>query len=84
MPQDRLDSIHNLVAKMMRERGYTQPFGDDDSLFASGRLDSMMAVDLILRLEQQFGVEFGQLDFDVSLIDSVRAIAELTMGAAAA
>jgi len=84
MNSDRLFAVRALVADLMKGRGYRAPIGDDQSLFVSGLLDSMMAVDLILRLEAQFGVDFSRLDFDVSLIDTVQAISDLTIGAAVA
>jgi acyl carrier protein len=77
MPQNRIPEIRELVRQMLSDRGGGALSSDDDSLFVGGRLDSMAAVDLIMRLEQEFGVDFAQLDFDVSQIDSVAAIAKL-------
>ena len=39
----------------------------------------MVAVDLIMRLETDFGIDFSRLDFDVVLIDSINAINQLTL-----
>jgi acyl carrier protein len=71
--------VRRIVTGIMRERGLLSPNGDDESLFASGKLDSMMAVELILRLETEFGIDFSRLDFDISLIDSVNAITALVL-----
>ncbi len=40
----------------------------------------MMAIDLIMRLETEFRVDFSKLDFDVSLIDTIQAISSLAGG----
>ena len=47
------------------------------SLFLSGWLDSISAVDLVEFLERRFGVDFTRIDFDIALLDSIDAIAGL-------
>jgi acyl carrier protein len=77
MQQEQIHDLRKLVHQMLAERGVATTGADDESLFIGGRLDSMAAVDLIMQLEQKFGVDFSRLDFDVSLIDSVDAMAGL-------
>ncbi len=79
MQQDRINEIRALVHQMLKDRGRPIRVGDDESLFTSGYLDSMVAVDLIMRLETDFGIDFSRLDFDVVLIDSINAINQLTL-----
>lgn len=59
------------------KRGDSHDFSDDESLFVSGRLDSFSMMNLVVFLEQQFGLDFSDVDFDVSLVDSVDEIAAL-------
>ena len=63
----------NLVREFLRQRlearGDRGSFKDDDSLLISGRLDSMDAMQIILFLEEQLGVDFAGLDFSLELID---------------
>lgn len=47
---------------------------DDDSLFVSGRLDSLAMTGLVVFLEQEFGINFGDVAFEVDLIDSIQEI----------
>ena len=47
---------------------------DTDSLFVSGRLDSLAMTNVIIYLEQEFGIDFAEVSFDVDLIDSVQEI----------
>ena len=63
--------LRAIVATLLAERGDSQPIDDTESLFLSGRLDSMAATHLIIALETEFGVEIGGADFDVSLLDSI-------------
>jgi acyl carrier protein len=48
---------------------------DSESLFVSGRLDSFSMMQLVMQLEEAFGLDFSAVDFDVSLIDSLDEIA---------
>jgi acyl carrier protein len=77
MQQDPVHDIRLLVHQLLKDRGNPVGVGDDESLFVGSHLDSIAAVDLIMRLEMDFGVDFSRLDFDVSLIDSIAAIASL-------
>lgn len=52
-------------------------FENDESLFASGRLDSFTMMNLVIYLEKHFGVDFTSDEFDVELLDSVDAIESL-------
>jgi acyl carrier protein len=50
-----------------------KPFSDSTSFFLSGRLSSVDAVELVVFLEEKFGIDFAETGFDQSLIDSVDA-----------
>jgi acyl carrier protein len=61
----------------LKQQGDTHPLNDNDSLFVSGRLDSVSMMMLVVYLENEFTVNFKGTDFDVHLIDSVQEIALL-------
>jgi acyl carrier protein len=84
MSHPHLESIRHIVRELMASRGVNADVGDDDSLFVSGRLDSVAAIDLIMRLETDFGVDFSSTGFDASMIDSVAEIVALANSAAVA
>jgi acyl carrier protein len=69
--------VREFLAGLLHERDDTAPLGDSDSLFVSARLDSLSTVELIAFLEQQFGVDFGKIDFEIERVDSVDAIFEV-------
>ena len=50
---------------------------DDGSLFLSGRLDSVAMLNVIMHLEDQFSLNFAEIDFDVELIDSINNMVRL-------
>lgn len=69
--------LRDILGKMLQGHGDTGAFGDGESLFASGRLDSFSMVTLAMHLEETFGLDFSDVEFDVSLVDSVDDIEAL-------
>lgn len=65
-----------LAEAIQRQTGQSE-FSDGDSLYISGLLDSFSMMNLVMYLEEAFGLDFSNLEFDVSLIDSVNAIESL-------
>ena len=59
-PTDRLDGeIRGLLAEVGRLRADPSALAPDDDLFAAG-LSSLATVDLMLAIEDRFGIEFPQ------------------------
>ena len=52
-------------------------YADDEALFSSGRLDSFTMMNLVMYLEQTFGIDFSSTGFDIDLVDSIAAIESL-------
>lgn len=65
-----------LTEAIQRQTGESE-FSDADSLFISGLLDSFSMMNLVMYIEEAFGLDFSNLEFDVNLIDSVNAIEAL-------
>ncbi len=74
---DHREEIRKYLKELLVQKGDTQPFTDDASLLIGGRLASVDAVDLVVFLEEKFGVDFAEVGFDQALIDSVDAIDSL-------
>ena len=66
--------LRTFLQSCLVERGDRAEFQDDESLFVSGRLDSLAITNVVIYLEQEFGINFAHVSFDVDLIDSVQAI----------
>lgn len=69
--------MRNYVIQRLRMRGDLAPLHDDDLLFTSGRLDSLDAVEIIMSVEMDYGINFSEINFDLTLLDSIAAIADL-------
>lgn len=69
--------VRDTLRKLLVQHGDAAPFADDESLFASGRLDSFSMMTLAVHLEEAFNVDFSAIEFDVGLIDSVDDIEAL-------
>ena len=82
MNNDKLKLLRQSIGEMLVGRGQPAEFADDESLFDSGRLDSMSAVNLLLELETAFDLDLSDPDFDVSQIDTFAEITELVQQAA--
>lgn len=77
MQNDTHSRIHAEVKRLLAENGDAGPLGDTDEIFSSGRLSSFAMMTLVMFLEQEFGLDFGAIDFDVGLVDTVNEIAAL-------
>ena len=74
---DHREEIRKYLSELLAQKGDKQPFADDASLLISGRLASVDAVEIVVFLEEKFGVNFSDVGFDQTLIDSVDAIDSL-------
>ena len=71
--------IRLLVERLLAANGDHEPVGDDESLLISGRLQSIDAVEIVVFLEEAFGVDFAEIGFDRETIDSIEGIYKLAL-----
>jgi len=72
-------TLRDIISSLLRDRG--QPMaGDQDPLFTSGRLDSLAAVEIMVILEKEFGIDLADADFDISRLDTIADLEKLTAG----
>jgi acyl carrier protein len=76
------DEIRSFVQELLTRQDDRRPLADSDSLLMSGRLQSIDAVEIVLFLEERFGIDFSELGFDREQLDSIDAIAALIQTAA--
>jgi acyl carrier protein len=69
--------MRTYLTQRLRMKGDGAPLRDDDLLFTSGRLDSLDAVEIIMSIETDYGINFSDIGFDLTRLDSIEAIAEL-------
>jgi len=73
--------VRAFVRDLLDSKGDLQPMTDNDSLLLSGRLQSIDAVEIVVFLEDNFGIDFAEIGFDQEQIDNVEAICSLIQGA---
>lgn len=76
---DRL-KVRELLTALLRHKGDLDTFGDDESLVTSGRLESVDSLELVLFLEENYGIDFAEGGFDQNELDSVNSIIALIGG----
>jgi acyl carrier protein len=81
---DHKTPIRQFLRDLLARKSDGQPFSDDSSLLISGRFDSVDAVDIVVMLEEKFNIDFAEIGFDQSMIDSVDSIDSLIRSAQAA
>lgn len=74
MAQSAAEIVRTRVEALLAERGDRQPVGEHDSLFFTGRLDSLAATHLMLMLEEVFNIDLSDADFDVTQLDTINDI----------
>lgn len=72
-----IDRLRRTVGDLLAAHGDRKPFTDTETLFTTGRLDSLAATELIVALEQDYGLDLASADFDVSALDTVRDLSTL-------
>ena len=72
---DRL-VIQKLIQDLLQKKGDARRFSDMDLLFTNGRLSSADALDVVVVLEEKYGLDFSE-GFDRDQIDSVANILAL-------
>ncbi|MGE0503502.1 MAG: acyl carrier protein [Rhizobiaceae bacterium] len=75
-----IEPLRNLVVEKLAARGDLRPFGDGDSLFFSGRLDSLAATEIMFLLESEYGIDLADADFDVTRLDTMDDLKVLVGG----
>ena len=70
MSQTRPD-IRAVMQGLLDAKGVAGPVADTDSLFVSGRLDSLAATEVLMVLETDFGIDLADADFDIARLDTI-------------
>jgi acyl carrier protein len=72
-----IEEIREFVHGLLAGNGDTGPLADNDSILLSGRLQSIDAVEIVVFLEENFGVDFAEIGFDQEQVDTIDAIRAL-------
>ena len=73
-----LSEVRTELLAFLRERtGLDSAFGAETDLLATGVLDSLLLIDLVLHVERVFGVRLGSDDVTPTNFRSVESLARL-------
>jgi acyl carrier protein len=73
---DTRETIRQLLRQILEKNHDTRGFTDTDSLILSGRFQSLDVLEIVVFLEERFGIDFSE-GFDQSRLDSVEEILSL-------
>ncbi len=65
------------VKQLLANKGDQEPLGDTDSLVLSARLDSIDILQIVVFLENSYGIDFADQEFDQEDFDSIARILTL-------
>lgn len=74
---DDRTTIHEFIQELLRRRGEKPEFRDDEPLITEGRLQSIDALEILLLLEEKYGVDLSAFEFDQDQVESVDNILAL-------
>lgn len=69
--------LRTFLGSQLEGRLEDRKFGDDESLFLSGKLDSLAAIQLIVFLEKESGPRLDSTSLTLAKIDTFRNIVDL-------
>jgi acyl carrier protein len=69
--------IRQMFRELLTRNGDLQPFADEERLFSTGRLQSIDGVEMVVFLEEKYGLDFAPGGFDPESIDGVANVAAL-------
>jgi acyl carrier protein len=73
---DRL-VIREFVQSLLRRNGDEGDFSDSEQLIAGGRLQSIDTVEVLIFLEEKYGIDFAETGFDQDHMESIDKIMTL-------
>lgn len=71
-----VDRIREFVKSNLVVLDEEAPFGDGDNIFELGLVDSFFAIQLVLFIEEEFGINVVDSELDITNFSSVKRIAE--------
>ena len=69
--------IRSFLEKLLNDKGDSLGFTDQQLLVTEGRLSSLDVMNIVLFLEENYGIDFSDRPFDQNEFDSVKSITAL-------
>lgn len=68
------------IQAFLRKRFQNYEFADDEDIFGTGVVNSLFAMQLVMFVEKEFGIEVGDDDLTLDNFRTVNAMAQLVLG----
>lgn len=68
--------VKEILAEIKETPGLAQTLSDNADILQDARMDSLQLVDFVLKIEDEFGVEFDFDTFDMSILESIDAFCQ--------
>jgi len=81
--QNIRQQLRDFIDGRLKAKNDLNPFDDTTPLVSSGRMDSLDVIEMVIFLEDKFGLNFAKIGFDQSHVDSVDSIIRLVKQGAA-
>ncbi len=75
--QQRLEHLKQFLRTVQKPGKLMESVSVDDSLVRSGLIDSLVVVQIVLYLENTYGIDFAALGFDPDRLASMGSILDL-------
>jgi acyl carrier protein len=69
--------VREFVLQLLRANGDERPLADDERFSENGRMQSIDLLQVLLFLEERFGVDFAEIDFTRDQVGSIDNIVVL-------
>ena len=69
--------IREFIQNLLRKNGDEAGITDNEQLITDGRLQSIDTLEVLLFLEEKYGLDFGESGFDQNEVESIDSIIEL-------
>jgi acyl carrier protein len=69
--------IREFVQNLLSQKGDRAAFADSEQLIARGRLQSVDTVEVVIFLEEKYGIDFAEIGFDQNQVESIDNIMAL-------
>jgi len=78
MPDNVTDQLRHMIAERLNLNLTIDQVDPDAQLLEGGlKLDSLALVELITLVEDHFGIQFGESDFNIEVFGNLRSLAAL-------
>lgn len=77
MSDERIeDQLKELIVERLFLKIEPQDIGDEDNLMEDHGIDSVQVLEIVVGLEEEYGVSFEDEDFDIEVFQTVKSISD--------